>query len=643
MYLLPNETIPGFMARTQRLAIHHKADNFYQSILDCNYSQTCGVATYRLKKLSELLDIDQHKLILEHTAYPYFSYFMTKKHTESLHKALCSETYKPLESETGSVNSRLGIPNYHSFCPLCAEQNIQQFGVAYYHQIHTLPAVSACYIHGCKLVRKPIQPKILSIPDMRNPKIIEASKKEILFAKLSARLCEKSEKTPSLANHRASYQQKLSDLGYTTESGKIRSEKLLSDIRYFWRELLVDSDLRYLRTDGKQHHFVRDVLGPANKRTHPVKHILLLGFINHLQPSPEKIKQKAKKIVNSCSQSDIKKAIDLLRQGVSLNKTAELSGVSYYTVRKLIVIHKIPYNTKPRKITPSQEKEAIKLLKTGLSMKKIGERVGLSESGIDNLLNEYPKIRAKRRKLKKQLYATTLAHYREQSIQIIKANQHLTRKELMCLNPAMFIWLKNHDKKWLYHQMPVPLSPAQVQACRYRDQKKFWDIKQQLAIQSLQKFARNVIVSPPKNQRLSVTFILKQLAIRNTQTHIRRTMPIFWQQLTRMAENYEDFQLRKLYGLYQSQPSLFTVHSAKTLLRMAAAYPPVSDGVLEQAKLFQKGDKRYYRPKVQYWLLLKTTSPYPVQQPYCLAFECQDTCRQPLSLAAIKISHHPVQ
>lgn len=57
------------MARTQLLAIHKRADSFYQSVLDCSYTQTCGVATYRLKKLSQLLRMDLDKIITEHTAY----------------------------------------------------------------------------------------------------------------------------------------------------------------------------------------------------------------------------------------------------------------------------------------------------------------------------------------------------------------------------------------------------------------------------------------------------------------------------------------------------------------------------------------------------------------------------------------------
>lgn len=611
MNLLPNETIPSLMARTQIIAIHKKADCHYQSVLGCNYTQTCGVGTYRLKKLSELLDTSLHQLIMEHTAYPYFAHFMTEAHAKSLYEAFISDKPIVLESETGSSSSRLGIPSSHSFCPLCAEEDIKAHGVAYWHQVHSLPGVSACHIHGCLLIRSSIQPKILAIPDLRKTEIIGASKNEILFAKLSANCCQESPKNSSLDQQIESYRHQLDSAGYLTESGYIRQGKLLDDIAQFWADILKLPDFKNLRTgaaSGKEHNFVKDLLKPATKRTHPVKHILLRGFLDQY-PLKKEFPQPDNNHIPSdeAPTGNEKLAIALLKDGTSLRKTVTQSGVSYYTVRRLAKEHNTKHRSRSKKITPEQEKAALGLLRTGLSMKKVGEQVGLSESSVDNLLVSHPEVRAARRKLKKSNFAKKLSQLRKEALSIIKENPEMTRKDLTESFPDVFIWLRNHDKIWLYKQLPKPVSASQAQALRYKNQHLLWKKKQQQAIKGLRRFALRAMSSPPANQRISSSYILKSLKIRNPRAHVQKTMPAFWLQLTRFAETHEEFQLRKLNALFKTNPELFTIYSARRVLKIARAYPPVSEGVLARAELAVKGSIYADRPVISGWLLLRNT------------------------------------
>ena len=640
MHLLPNETIPSFMARTQLLAIHRRADNFYQSILNCNYTQTCGAATYRLKKLSKLLNICSDKIIIEHTIYPYFAHYMTENHARSLYKAICSDIPKALESETGSVNSRLGIPGYHSFCPLCAEDDISNHGVAYWHQTHSLPGVTACYRHKCRLIRSIKKPKILAIPNLNKTEVLEATESEVLFASLSTSLCRDTKPTRNPEKTIEQYKQQLDLAGYLTETGYVRQQKLLADITRFWKDLLTLPDFKNLKTGGSEHNFVRDLLNPETKRTHPVKHILLSGFLRHCKPAEKPAQANRAPLLktNNKKAGDEQYAVTLLKNGTSLHKAASEAGVSYYTIRKLVQQHSIQRNPRKKKITPEQEAAVLKLLRTGLSMKKAGQQVGLPESTVDNLLVSHPEIRAARHKLKKIQFSEKLSKLRKQVLLIIEQNPEMSRKELTEAFSDVFIWLRNHDKKWLYKQLPKPLSAVQAQSFRYKNQRLLWQKKQQQAIGGLRGFVIMMMANPPSNQRLSPSYILKSLKIRNTQTHIRKTMPIFWRQLIRFAESHEDYQLRKLQALYKAQPALFTIYSPRRLLKIAAAYPPVSDDVLGQARRLQKGHNDYCRPATQYWLLLREVGHYSVQKRYSQPRKNSNSDRLTIALATIKIS-----
>ncbi len=621
MQLLSHETIPSFMARTKLLVIHKRNESFYQSIIGCSYTQTCGSVTYRLDRLASLLGINIRQLICDHTTYPYFSRFMTEAQANSLYSAMRDEKHVALESLTGSVTSRLGIPNYHALCPLCAEQDVREYGTAYWHVHHSLPCVRACHLHGCKLARFPTKAKHLTTPDLRGISIEQASSKETFFAQLSAYFTFSSHEGYSPEEYTDLYRDKLSAYGYTTKTGSIRAEKLLSDIRRFWGSLLHHKDYQHLRCDGKQHNFVRDILRSPTKRTHPVKHILLSGFLDELKVFPNRTAMTYNRITPTSTEADKEKAIALLTQGVSLSKASQLTGVSYYTVRKLAAINQVSSQTKPRKLTVESKKKAIELLKTGLSMKKVGIQFGLSESGIDNLLNEHPEIRALRKKLREAKRSNYQPRYRQAALEIINSNQGLVRKELCALNPKAFCWLRKHDTDWLEQKLPTPKTPKEAQAQRYKHQKDHWRSKQARAIHNLRQFAQKTLASPPLQQRVSITYILKVLEVRNVQRHIRSTMPAFWYQVSRFAESHEDFQLRKLHTLYKNDPMIFSIYSARRLLKIAAAYPPVTDKVLEQASLLQKKDIDYKREKLKGWLLLRntksvlSTSFFTVQQP----------------------------
>ena len=603
MNILPNETIPSLMARMKTLAIIRCADNFYQSLLSCSYTQTCGVATYRLNQLAAHIQTSVCHLVSGHTPYRYHAHFMNCAHRRMLKKALTGDNPEALESLAGTVTSRLGIPQYNAFCPHCAEKDIELYGIPYWHQFHELPGVTACYIHGTKLIRTLTKPKHLEIPDIRKSEVIRASEKEILFARLSAELLNNTPDSKPLISVIQQYRQRLDVAGYMTPKGMIRSSLLLNDIRQFWSDILQNQDFQNIRIDGRKQNFVRDVLRGTLKRTHPVKHILLSGFLNSLkqQPSQESATTAAGTSPEKFGNEEL--AVALLRQGVSLNKTAEQSGISYYSVRKLAHKHQIPINSQPGKLSAEQKEEALKLLSQGLPMKQIGTMVGLSESGVDNLLSAHPELRAMRRKSKKQDKEDKRVVYRQQALQVISENPELHRKALFETSPDLFTWSRNNDKQWLYKHLPPPCSAQEAQSFRYKKQDVFWLKKQQAAIKKLRSFGKKVFQQPPDNQRISRAHILKSLNVRNTPAHIRKTMPMLWHQVNRIAETHEEFQLRKLYAFYRKNPEYFQIYSVIRVLKFARAHPAVSEKVKIHVKNLQTGVVK--QPDKTHLLILK--------------------------------------
>ena len=147
---------------------------------------------------SETLDaitsmIPYRDLILEHTMFPYYARFERINRRYNALNELCK----------GNTNiySLLTIPNNNkerhlSYCPLCALEDRNQFGEAYFHRTHQIRNIRICHKHCCKLIDTPIKiygnaaPR-LHVPEEVIPQqatVTHSNEKEYRFANYIAEL-----------------------------------------------------------------------------------------------------------------------------------------------------------------------------------------------------------------------------------------------------------------------------------------------------------------------------------------------------------------------------------------------------------------------------------------------------------------------
>ncbi len=94
--------------------------------------------------------MSMEELIEKHTLFPYYARFLPWGRRNKAFMALCSMS--------GDYNNLLAIPKqkngeyrYLRYCPLCAEEDRQLYGEAYWHRSHQLAGVLVCPKHGSKL------------------------------------------------------------------------------------------------------------------------------------------------------------------------------------------------------------------------------------------------------------------------------------------------------------------------------------------------------------------------------------------------------------------------------------------------------------------------------------------------------------
>lgn len=108
-----------------------------------------------MEKINEIYSLD--KLVLNHTMYPQYARFIPlEKKKESLYRLW----HKPCDvHHLFCVLPRNEGEQYLKFCPLCAREDRERYGEAYWHRKHQIRNMSICVKHKCRLMESNVLAK----------------------------------------------------------------------------------------------------------------------------------------------------------------------------------------------------------------------------------------------------------------------------------------------------------------------------------------------------------------------------------------------------------------------------------------------------------------------------------------------------
>jgi len=96
-------------------------------------------------------DITMEDVVMKHTMFPRYGRFLPLERRQRAFQALVSmqgnyHNLLPIPTRKGSSDRCL------RYCPMCAEQDRQDYGETYWHRIHQMIGLAACPVHGCYLM-----------------------------------------------------------------------------------------------------------------------------------------------------------------------------------------------------------------------------------------------------------------------------------------------------------------------------------------------------------------------------------------------------------------------------------------------------------------------------------------------------------
>lgn len=94
-------------------------------------------------------DITMDEVIKKHTMFPYYARFCTKDERLNAYEAALKTQI--ISYQIPKFRKHNGY--FVKYCPICAKNDRQKHGEAYYHRIHQIDGIEICTVHKCKLLQ----------------------------------------------------------------------------------------------------------------------------------------------------------------------------------------------------------------------------------------------------------------------------------------------------------------------------------------------------------------------------------------------------------------------------------------------------------------------------------------------------------
>lgn len=412
------------------------------------------ILTAGLGSISNYFSETIDNLLREQTLAPLFMHYYpyNKKNFET---ALAStDNYTAIRlSQFSCVREHTGITL--KMCPVCVKEDLRQFGVAYWHRAHQVPAIESCCQHQLQLLHVSLPKRFkcaVGLPNYLETKHHKSSDESYLLAGFSKQVLFGQSKHISPFKV-AAYKEKLDLLGYMTKCGRIRRVRLLADFYQFTAQLQYPS-VKFLPSSDSDYKYITNLLYGHHSQ-HIFKYLIIGYWLSEklkIRNAPATSKKHAIKLTKKIKLE----CLPLLKQGLTISAISKKIGKSRTYVRSVAYASGIETLLNPKKLNPSVREAVIRLAWKGFHRAEIARRVSLSTGSVEMLISSVNGLVEWRKRCK---HESKRRRYKHQIIRCIQDNQAKIRKDIKRDCNAAFFWLYNHEPKWLESTLPEPTHP----------------------------------------------------------------------------------------------------------------------------------------------------------------------------------------
>lgn len=338
------------------------------------------------------------------------------------------------------------------YCPLCAVEDIKEFGVSYWHRSHQIPGVESCFKHQHWLShqglvgRSHLTHGYLPKPTIgwSSPSYSEA----FSFAIFTRRFLDKLTQKGLMRS--VDYMSLLKNKGLASDSGRIRRNVLVKELYLLSQKLIPFKSPLYPRSEEDFSYW--QSLFYNTSQQHPFKHMLLLYYL----ASCNNRRKLELRDIEAEKMEIEKKCLDGLKRQLSLAEVGRRIGKSRSYVKAIALKNGYLNRLKCLTHKSCNFERIIFLAYKGFHRREIAKRVGVSVGTVEYSIALESGLAEHRRKCKKD---SKRRRYKYQITHFLQSNKCANRVDVKRECNAAFYWLYKHEPGWLAAVLPSPLQP----------------------------------------------------------------------------------------------------------------------------------------------------------------------------------------
>lgn len=545
--------------------------------------------------------------IYKNTLFPYYVPFLPAGRQLKLKDDMRRNGGRRVRERVGLTAGSICLPTALRFCPLCVSEDRSKYRETYWHRVHQIAGINVCPYHAVFLEdsrapwrdrRNPyrffsaeksvydIPPRKLTLSDPLHSIFLEV-------AQNAAWLLRWSGSDPDLNALRDRYFNLLLERGYAYYNGRIKGSKLLKALNDFFTptylaeiqcEIGLPSyawPLRIALKDG------------TSAAQNPLKHLLLMAFLGctaeqlftafvEFKPfgsGPWPCLNRASRhygnllieqnhVTDSLVRNSKPEGIFACKCGFVYKRVGpDISDADHFTYSS-VQIYGPTWERMLQRLWP----------KTELPLKEVGSQLGVSDLTVvrhairlglsmnrsgarrvsQKTIKRYSKYRDTRQNVTKV--------YRHEWVEILRANPHARRHELIRVANFLYLWLKKNDRAWMEAHLPK----SQAWRTPPRGRTVNWKRVDQTLAKDVIAAATHIRAIPGKPTRVSLAAIIRAVGRTSwISKHLDR-LSLTAEAISKHAESLSDFLIRKVLWAEEHYRRVGIQPTRAQLIRYAA-------------------------------------------------------------------------
>ncbi|HEX8734430.1 MAG TPA: TnsD family Tn7-like transposition protein, partial [Pyrinomonadaceae bacterium] len=521
------------------------------------------------------------RIINENTLLPFYEPFLPSDRAELVRQEMKDDSKdNHLRSRAATTVKQVKMPEHLRFCPLCVEDDKNEYGETYWHRLHQLPGVLVCPKHSCFLEDSSLEWKrgigshFYSAEDYISRKKPRLLKQSNANQQVLIKLAENAEwllcqNYISIGNDviRDRYYNQLLKKELAYYNGRIRNNKLFKAFQDFYSPALLATIGCQIESTHRSWIFRIVEKSKTDMIHHPIRHFLMMSFLGftaeefftsfvEFKPFIDGPYPCLSRACNHYGEFRIQQCevFDNLTKGERRGKP-----IAIFTCECGFIYQRVgPDKSEEDRFRYDSVREygavwenKLRELWDDLSLSRaeIARRLKISDLSVTNIAHRLnfpmnkPGTRVSNDKAHRKTPRRTLSEskklYRKKWLKVLKENPQANRDKLIKLANFEYLWLMRNDAEWTKKHLPEVLK---IQ--RKKEHLDWQKIDDKLSMAVLRACSDIITALPPK--RVCITEIIKITGYKKWIEKRELKLPKTTQILKEKLESLEDYMIRKL-------------------------------------------------------------------------------------------------